>query len=210
MSVEPITLELHPVLVATGADAVPRGPERVAHLSRVARAALRRSAEHCSAELGALRKNDDDAPLPSNGWHWSVSHTHSWAAGAVARSSIGIDVERIEPQRQEVVREVASRAELDLFDGFTWRAFARVWTAKEAVLKKAGCGLSELSGCTVVAVPNSDGIVVGHRDAHHYVHQRYYDEHVCSLSVDPIAGDAAATNAPDVSVRWHWEPHRVG
>jgi 4'-phosphopantetheinyl transferase len=186
---------LHPVLLPTHAERVPRGRRRVAHQSAVARRALAASAEEAGAALGELQKDANDAPLATNGWHWSVSHAARWAAGVVARTPVGIDVEGVEPVAQEVVSEVTTRAELDLFGGFSWLAFARLWTAKEAVLKKAGCGLSELSGCRLVAVPGPCSVVLHHRAREHFVHQSVLHEHVCSLASD---GPEA------LAVTWSW------
>ena len=185
---------LHAVLLPTHAERVHKGRLRVAHLAAVARRALAASAEESGAALGELEKDANDAPLPSCGWHWSISHAAHWAAGVVARVPVGIDVERVEPVAQEVVAEVATREELDLFDGFSWLAFARLWTAKEAVLKKAGCGLSELSGCRLVAAPGL-AVVVHHRGRDHFVHQSVQHGHVCSLASDALEG---------LAVAWSW------
>lgn len=186
---------LRPVLLPTHAERVHKGRARVAHQSAVARRALAASAEDSGAALGELEKDGNDAPLPSCGWHWSISHATRWAAGVVSRERVGIDVERVEPVAQEVVTEVTARDELDLFDGFSWLAFARLWTAKEAVLKKAGCGLAELSDCRLVAVPHDLAVVVHHRGRDHFVHQSALHDHVCSLASD-------APEAP--AVAWSW------
>jgi phosphopantetheinyl transferase len=185
---------LHPVLLPTHAERVHKGRLRVAHQSAIARLALAASAEEAGAALGELEKDANDAPLPSGGWHWSLSHASLWAAGVVSRVPVGIDVERVEPVAQEVVAEVTTRAELDLFNGFSWLAFARLWTAKEAVLKKAGCGLSELSTCHLVAVPGLSA-VVHHRGREHFVHQSVQHGHVCSLASDAFEG---------LAVSWAW------
>ena len=58
------------------------------------------------------------------------------AATTVHRAPIGIDVEAIAERRMDVVRLVLSPREEALFDGFSWLAFTRAWTAKEAVLKE--------------------------------------------------------------------------
>lgn len=172
-----------------------RGRAQVAAQSQLARTALERSARDAGATLAELAKDSEDAPLPSNGWHWSLSHTTRFAAGAVCRNPIGIDVEEIAPRKQEIVPRVTSRAELELLGGFQWDRFMRVWTAKEAVLKKAGCGLLELSRCTLVAVPDGDSMVLQHRGREHFVHQRTRARHVASLTHD---GD------PSLDLRWTW------
>lgn len=189
---------LRPVVLAASAGfAELRGPERVAEQSRHARLALAQSAERSGALLGDLQKGEHDAPVPSLGWHWSISHARSFSAGVVARAPVGIDVEAIAPRKQEVVPRVASRGELELLGGFRWETFFRIWTAKEAVLKKAGCGILELSRCTVVAAPSPDLLIVSHREHEHAVHLLLRHGHVAAVSCDG-----------DFSVEWRVEPAR--
>lgn len=181
---------LRPVILAAAAGTAElRGRERVAEQSRHARVALARSAELSAARLGELAKDENDAPLPSLGWHWSVSHARRFSAGVVARAPVGVDVEAIAPRRQDVVRRVATRAELDLLGGFTWETFFRVWTAKEAVLKKAGCGILELGACTLVAAPALEHLVLTHRGREHAVRLLVRHGHAAALACD---GDFAA------------------
>lgn len=170
-----------------------RGRERVQAQSALAREALARSALVSGARLGRLEKDAEDAPLPSNGWHWSVSHAGTVAAGVVARARVGVDVEPIEPRRSDLVARVTSRDELELLGGFSWDAFAHVWTAKEAVLKKAGCGLLELSRCRLVAIEGAERFVLHHRASDHVVHLVRVDGHVAALAHD---------GAADVAIAW--------
>lgn len=186
---------LYPVLLAASAETASlRGPERVAEQSRHARLALMQSAERAGAQLGELEKGEHDAPLPSLGWHWSISHARAFSAGVVSRTPVGIDVEAIVPRKQELVPRVASRAELELLGGFRWETFFRIWTAKEAVLKKAGCGILELSRCALVAAPSLDQLIVSHRERDHAVRLLLRHGHVAAISAD---GDTA--------VEWHVE-----
>ena len=183
------------LLPYSAADAVLAGRARVVAQSRRAREALALSAEASGAQLGALEKDAEDAPLPSNGWHWSISHGRGYAAGVVARQRVGLDVERVEVRNPDVVSRVTTRFELELLGGFTWEAFVRVWTAKEAVLKKAGVGLLELSRCTIVAVPDAESMVVHHRGRDHRMHQCTRDHHVAAVTHD----DPASTG-----IEWAW------
>jgi 4'-phosphopantetheinyl transferase len=188
------------LLPYSAADAALAGRARVVAQSRRAREALARSAEASGAQLGALEKDAEDAPLSSNGWHWSISHGRGYAAGVVARGRVGLDVERVEARNPDVVSRVTTRNELELLGGFTWEAFVRVWTAKEAVLKKAGVGLLELSGCTIVAVPDAESMVVHHRDRDHLVHQSTRDHHVAAVTHDDSAS---------LSIDWSWTDARA-
>jgi 4'-phosphopantetheinyl transferase len=182
--------------------AIPKGGPEVKGLQRVERqrqralAALRCSERESGAELAALEKNADDAPIVSNGWHWSISHTSAFSAGVVSRAPIGIDIESVVQRRLEVVTAVASRAERELFPDFGAREFVRVWTAKEAVLKKAGVGLTELSSARVLSVPNDQCMILAHRGRRHLAHQWEYLGHVAAISSD---------DAGDLEVHWTWE-----
>jgi 4'-phosphopantetheinyl transferase len=173
------------------------GRDRVAEQSRRAREALALAADSIEARLGPLLKNVEDAPVPTNGWHWSLSHGTHFAAAALARSPIGVDVECVRPRSQAIVPRVTSREEIDLLGGFSWERFFRVWTAKEAVLKKAGCGILELSQCILVAVPDNTTLVLRHRERDHLVNQLVRDEHVVSVSHD---------EASHALVDWRWNP----
>ena len=188
---------VHIVLLERPAhDAVLRGRARLATQSELAREALARSARAAGARLGPLHKDVEEAPLPTNGWHWSLSHSAGFAAGAVCRARIGIDVEAITSRRSDVVARVSSRDELELLGGFSWEAFVRVWTAKEAVLKKAGVGLLELDRCRIVAVPGRRTLVVNHRGRDHVVEQCIECEHVAAVTHDDV----------DRIVEWTWTP----
>jgi 4'-phosphopantetheinyl transferase len=168
-----------------------RGREKLAAQSALARDALALSARACGAQLEGLLKDGEDAPLPSNGWHWSLSHASGFAAGAVCRAPIGIDVEEIAPRRADVVARACSREELEVLGGFSWKAFARAWTAKEAVLKKAGVGLLELGRCRIVAAADERTLVLRHRDRNHVVAQSVQAGHVAAVTHDGRDGEVA-------------------
>jgi 4'-phosphopantetheinyl transferase len=168
---------------------------RVRNQRRAARDACIGSARRLGLALPRLPQDAAGAPVPVDGWHWSVSHTRGVVCGVVYPAPVGIDVERVQPRRQEVVRATARREEYDVAGGFRWRSFTRVWSAKEAVLKKAGCGLTELSRCTIVSAPSSSAMVVHHRDRLHYVHQSLHYGHVVSISADV---------SDDAEVHWDW------
>lgn len=169
--------------------------ERVSNQRRAAREACHGSAKRLGLNLGRLAQSETGVPEPVNGWFWSVSHTRGVVCGIVYPAPVGIDVERIQPRRQEIVRATAKREEYDVTGGFRWRNFTRVWSAKEAVLKKAGCGLVELSKCTVVAAPSPTSVILHHRERLHFVHQSLQYGHCVSICAD-VSDDAEIT--------WDW------
>lgn len=177
---------LTPALLRTPeSDRPATGRARVRLQSATAREALAASARRSGATLGALEKDAEDAPLPSNGWHWSLAHDAEWAAGVVHRSPVGIDLERIVERRPELVAPVLSAAERPLLpspDGpFDWRVFMRLWTAKEAILKCAGVGLGELSLCRLAAPPTADSMVLAYRGESKLVRHAFVGDHVVAV-----------------------------
>lgn len=179
-----MSAELVVVLGALGADAAGlRGAARVERASRRAREVLAESARRVGAALGPLEKDARDAPLPSGGWHWSVAHAGGRVAGAVARHAVGVDLEPlVEPSGGVAAHALRAEERALLGDGV--EGFVRGWTAKEAVLKKLGVGLSELSRCRIVAVPADDEVELEHDGRPHRVHQRRLADAICAVSVD--------------------------
>lgn len=179
-----MSAELVVVLGELGPDAASlRGVERVERASARAREVLHASARLVGAELGALEKDPRDAPLPSAGWHWSVAHAGGRVAGAVARNALGVDLEPLRAPSGGVAAH-ALRAEERALLGADTEGFVRGWTAKEAVLKKLGVGLTELSRCRIVAVPNDREVELEHDGRPHRVHQHRLADAICAVSVD--------------------------
>ncbi len=163
---------LFPVVlpVTSGLSDLP-GREKVALLSGCARQALRLSAARAGVALQVVSKNADDVPLPSAGWHWSVSHKPRYVAAVVSSSPTGIDIEQVRPRKQSIFNYVASEEEWELCGCKSWEALYRYWTAKEAVLKAAGTGLAGMRSCRVVSVPDETGILLFYQDTLHTVEQ---------------------------------------
>lgn len=95
------------------------------------------------------------------GIHFSLSHAGIWALCAVGNAPLGCDVERIgrgrerlaarffHPEEQAYLASFGSEREED------WqRAFTRIWTRKESLLKASGTGLSvSMNGFSVLSDP---------------------------------------------------------
>jgi 4'-phosphopantetheinyl transferase len=179
-----VSTELVVVLGGLGPDADGlRGAARVERASSRAREVLLESARRVGAELGPLAKDERDAPLPSQGWHWSIAHAGGRVAGAVARHAVGVDLEPLREPRDGVAAHALRDEERALL-GRGPDSFVRGWTAKEAVLKKLGVGLSELSRCRIVAVPGEHELELEHDGRTHRVHQHRLADAVCAVSVD--------------------------
>ncbi len=207
-------MTLYPVVlpVTDGLSGL-RGREKVALLSGCARRALRLSAAKAGVALEDISKDQDDVPLPSAGYQWSVSHKPKYVAAVVSNSPAGIDVEQVRPRRQSIFSYVASDEEWELCGGQSWDALYRYWTAKEAVVKAAGTGLAGMRSCRVVSVPDETGILLFYQDTLHTVEQVRFDGHMVAVMKDDNAvewllpgrgEDPLVTDAPDSPA---WRPY---
>lgn len=157
---------IHPVVMAVPApDLGLKGREKVAALGRHARHALAHSARFGGVRLGPLEKDDRGAPLPSNGIHWSLTHKERYVAAVTGPQPVGIDIERIRPVRAGMHQRLAGDAEWELAPEVTRTLFFRYWTAKEAVLKAVGKGLTGLSCCRVAAIPDADHLILVYEES---------------------------------------------
>ena len=180
-------MTLFPVILAVpvAGPGLP-GEERVARLSELAREALRMSAERSGLVLDDPVKDDDDVPIPVNGTWWSVSHKPRCVAAVVSTEPAGIDIEDLEPRSEPPYRLVASEEEWALGGGRSQDLFFRYWTAKEAVLKAAGVGITGLKKCAVVSIPDGTHIVLSYRDRTFRVEQHYCMNHIAAV----VQGDS--------------------
>ncbi len=175
-------MTLHPVVMPVSRD-VQRlmGREKVAALSECARRALRLSADMTGVILGELRKDGDDVPLPFGGYHWSVSHKPHYVAAVIGSGRMGIDIEKIEPRKENIFGYVASVEEWNLLGGQSWDSLYRCWTAKEAVLKSTGTGLAGLKACRVVDVRDDADISLWFEGCPYRVSQLRHNGHIVSV-----------------------------
>jgi len=160
------------------------GAERVARLSRIAREALRLSAERSGVVMGELLKDEDDVPYPSNGNYWSLSHKPKCVAAVVSDKAIGIDIDEIRPRQKSAFNLVASEEEWKLGKDRSWESFFRYWTAKEAALKAVGIGMSGLKKCRVASIPDENHMLLEYQDRIFQIEQLYYRNHIVSVLKD--------------------------
>lgn len=78
---------------------------------------------------------------------FNVSHSHELIAIVLAGEAVGVDIERIRPMggdAMRIARAHFSPAEIERLEAAADGddAFFAIWTAKEAVVKAAGAGLS--------------------------------------------------------------------
>ena len=174
---------LYPVLLSVPADKRGlTGREKVAFLSARAREALALSAGETGIILGALEKNSEGAPLPGNGFCWSLAHKSDYVTAVAADVPVGIDIEKIKAVSRGLYKRIASDEEWGLSTENRQHLFFRYWTAKEAVLKVAGTGIRELSRCRITRVEDEQEILLDFKGKPVSVRHFFYDRHVIAVT----------------------------
>jgi len=156
------------------------GKDKVDHLSQSAREALKLSAEKSGVTLGKLLKDEKGAPWPVNGNYWSLSHKPECVAAVVSKDKVGIDIEEMKPRDELLFARVASNKEWELKER-SWDTFFRYWTAKEAILKVIGIGISGLKTCRIISVPDENHIALDYNGQLFLVEQLRYKNHIVSV-----------------------------
>jgi 4'-phosphopantetheinyl transferase len=161
----------------------PQGKEKVDHLSRIAREALKLSAEKSRVRLGELRKDEKGVPCPVNGNYWSLSHKPKYVAAVVSKDRVGIDIEEIKPRPESLFARVASDEEWELRER-SWDTLFCYWTAKEAILKVIGIGIGGLKACRIISVLDENHITLDYNGQSFLVEQLRYKNHIVSVLKD--------------------------
>ena len=187
---------IHPVIMAVPeSERSLRGREKVAALRRIAREALHQSARYSGVTLGQLEKTDNGAPLPSNGNHWSLTHKEQYVAAVTAPHPIGIDIEMDRPVSEGLYKRVADPEEWALAAEMTQAMFYRFWTAKEAVLKAVGKGITGLTQCRIVEILDNARLKLRYEQSIWRVTQkRIAENHLVALTTG------------DIDIEWHMKP----
>ena len=192
---------LHPVLIAVDPVAAARTPECVQRQRDGARRALEVCTARCGAPKSGWQQDDSGAPLPNNGFYWSVSHKPRWAGAVIARHRVGIDIEHIVPRRPELLDELADDPEWDIIGDRTWKSFFRLWTAKEAALKAIGLGIGRFSDCRLKELIDEVHMTLVLEGAVWRVEHHFLGDHVAAVA----RHDDARNNAEDNAILWHLE-----
>ncbi len=184
LMIEPMCVEsvLYPVILRVPNDKQTLSPrEKVRFLSAYAHDAARASARKNALLLDRMAKNDLGAPLPFQGTYWSVSHKSGYVAGIAAPFPIGIDVEQIRPINPRLFSKIATEQEWNLGRKTPEDLFFRYWTAKEAVLKTAGVGITHLSRCRVSQIVDERFLMVAYMEASYQIEHYVFDGHIAAI-----------------------------
>lgn len=124
------------------------------------------------------------APVPHGGWWWSTAHTGGLAVAAVAPAPVGVDVERLARPRLQAARRKLAR-ELERLGRDDDAAVVSLWSAKEAVVKRAGVGVAGLPACTLVRTEGPRW-TLSYEGVPETVHVRVVGEHVVSVAAGAL------------------------
>ncbi len=131
-----------------------------------------------------LPKDEKGAPLPVKGRYWSVTHKPDYVGAVVSSQPAGMDIEKISLRSERLWEKIADNEEKAMIDSGQPESFFRYWTAKEAVLKAAGTGLTELSQCRIAQVPDADHLIIRYRNRDWYVEHLRVSEYIASVVKD--------------------------
>lgn len=158
-------------------------PQRGKALGLLARKSVALSARRMGITIGELTKGAQGQPLPWSGVHWSLTHKPWHVAGVVSWCPVGIDIEEVKPVSFRLFRRICSEREAGLFHGVPRETvFFRCFTAKEAVLKRHGVGLSGLNDVAVVEVIDALHLGLSYKGAFARVEHFLLGGHMASIA----------------------------
>ncbi len=175
-------MTLQPVILAVSSDDLPRSQASLAEQRRFAREALSLCAERSGAPPEGWLQRRTGAPVPNNGFHWSLSHKPRWVGAVISEGPVGIDIEHVVPRREGLWEAVGRLDEWPILGGQSWTSFHRLWTAKEAVLKANGVGIGHLGECHLVAASGKDCLRVGRGREIWPVWQHFFFDHIAAVA----------------------------
>lgn len=156
-----------------------RARERAAVADLLARWALGEFLHVDSRELHLARDSRGRPFLPGAArTHLSLTHSGEWAACAVGRAPLGIDVEREIPLEIDAMARILSPEEArDLSQrprSERLRRFYELWTLKESYVKAVGLGWKIPPDSFTISIGPDGGIAVHGQNARRGYHWRQY------------------------------------
>lgn len=134
---------------------------RAEYLSMLSREAVFESAKKAGLDPpSSFIKDHRGAPMPENGVWWGLSHKPEVVAGAASVFPVGLDVEIMRPVSPRLMQKIATEDEIRLLKNEGDLAFFKIWTAKEAVLKAAGDGMSGLGKCRLCSIESGEQALI--------------------------------------------------
>ncbi|MDX2447720.1 MAG: 4'-phosphopantetheinyl transferase superfamily protein [Desulfobacterales bacterium] len=180
-----------------------KGRERVTTLSRLARQALKVSALKCRFRLGELTKDDHGVPLPFDGHYWSLTHKPKYVGAVISLQKTGIDIEEVRAISNPMFQRVAGDQEWRLGGSRSEMLFFRFWTAKEAVLKAEGVGMTGLSSCVIHRLWDRQHLEIAYQDKIYLIEHVYFNGHIAAVVKNKLHSQ---WTIPNINVKRSEEP----
>lgn len=107
---------------------------------------------------GVWTYNEHGKPYWENGPHFSISHCNQGIAVAVNDKPVGVDIEAIRRADKDLIKRVMYAREQEQIAQATEpdRAFTRLWTQKEAIVKWRGTGIESFEQLQHLLIPAFD------------------------------------------------------
>ncbi|WP_457552873.1 4'-phosphopantetheinyl transferase family protein [Desulfobacula sp.] len=164
-----------------------KGKKKRDALSLLARECANVSGLKSKLYVDMFEKDAFGVPLASNSIHWSISHKPDFVAGVVSTQKIGIDLEQIKNVSDALFERIVGSKEGAHFKNQSKDTiFFRVFTAKEAVLKKTTDGIKGLSKVKVKTVVDDKNLIVQYIDQKYLIENFYFEDYLASVTKDNV------------------------
>jgi 4'-phosphopantetheinyl transferase len=175
---------LYPVILPVPEEVRSYKPrDRVVFLSEHARKALALCARKSGIALTEYKKDPEGAPLPADGFHWSVTHKTNYVGGVLSTQPVGIDIEKIQPCSAGLFRKTATEDEWALAEQSTdeFTIFYRYWTSKEAAVKASTIGIKDLLKCRIHQIVDDHHLEIKYLNKRWQIEHFFFDDHIASI-----------------------------
>ena len=109
-----------------------------------------------NVQLSTFNYEKNGKPFLENGPFFSISHCKTGIAVVVDDQPVGIDIESIRRVDPDLIARTMNEAEQALIasSGTPERVFTRLWTQKEAILKREGTGIMSFEQLQTLSIPD--------------------------------------------------------
>ena len=143
-----------------------------------------------SIQHSDFKYNEHGKPYIEGGPYFSISHCKEGIAVAVDDKPIGIDIESIRHADKELIERVMNEEEKLRVESLELRerdrAFTRLWTQKEAVVKMIGTGIESFEQIQKILEIEDWRLKIVEKEK--YIYSIAYGE-LCSISAEVQAAD---------------------
>ncbi len=141
--------------------------------------------EYGIAELPCISRGENGKPYFSEyrNIHFNISHSGNMAVCALGGTDLGVDIERLRPVREGLIRRVLTGREREWLMGRPDKeeAFIRLWTLKESYVKATGEGLRLDFNEVEFVLPQAQGDIQCSREGFYFWQQKIGREVCLSL-----------------------------